>query len=145
MRRRRPREAKAEAIALALELRRDWKDQERVGIMLPPTVAGSLLNLSASLSGRASVNLNYTAGRAGLDSAARQAGLRTVISSRVFLEKAGVELPEGVTPIWAEDLRDRMGAGRRLVAMALALFAPGRLIERQPVGRKVRLEERQIE
>ena len=123
-------------IALALELRREWQDQERVGIMLPPTIAGALLNLSAALSGRTSVNLNYTAGRAGLESAARQSGLKTVISSRAFLEKAKLEMRDSVTPIWAEDVRARLGIGPRLQATLLALFSPARFIERLCSGGK---------
>ena len=42
----------------------------------------------AVLSGRAVVNLNFTTGRAALDSSVAQAGLRTVVTSRTFLEKA---------------------------------------------------------
>ena len=121
---------------MALELRREWKDQERIGIMLPPTIAGAFLNLSAALSGRTSVNLNYTIGRTGLESAARQSGLQTVISSRAFLEKANVELPDGITAIWAEDVGARVGFGRRLQATLLALFAPARFIERLCTGGK---------
>ena len=38
-------------------------------ILLPPTVAGVLVNIAASLSGRVSVNLNYTTGKVGMESA----------------------------------------------------------------------------
>ena len=74
---------------------RSWEGQPHVGILLPSSVAAALVNLAASLAGRASVNLNFTAGRAGMESAARQAGLRTVVTSRAFLEKAKLELPGG--------------------------------------------------
>ena len=56
--------------------------------------AGALVNLAATLAGSAVVNLNFTAGRAGMESAAAQAGLRTVVTSRAFLEKAKLEPPE---------------------------------------------------
>ena len=42
------------------------------------------------------VNINFTAGKAAMSSAAAQAGLRTVVTSRDFLEKASLELPDGV-------------------------------------------------
>ena len=66
--------------------------------MLPPSVGSSLANFAAAFAGKVSVNLNYTSGPAGLESAVRQAGLRTVITSQEFLDKAGVSLPEGLEP-----------------------------------------------
>ena len=118
------------SIALARALRRHWEGQKAVGILLPSSVAGFWANVAAALSGKTSVNLNFTAGSFGLTSAARQANLTTVLSSRAFLEKAKIELPEGVTPIWIEDLRDTIGAGTKFLALCLGLFAPIRVIER---------------
>ena len=124
------------SITFALHLRRDWKDQERVGIMLPPSVASTFVNIGAAMSAKTSVNLNYTAGKDGLESTIRQAGLKTVVTSRVFLKKAEVELPGNVQPIWVDDFRKTIGLGCKLQAMLLALFAPVRLIERICSGGK---------
>ncbi|MCI0458639.1 MAG: MFS transporter, partial [Gemmataceae bacterium] len=123
-------QALAGAIALARVLQPRWLGQQHVGILLPPTVAGALVNLAATLGGRTSVNLNYTAGPAGMGSAARQAGLRTVVTSRAFLERAKVDLPEGIEPIWLEELAPTIGRGARLSALLLALLAPTRYLER---------------
>ena len=94
------------AIALARALRTHWDGQHTVGLLLPPSVGGALANVAATLSGRTTVNLNYTAGMTGLESASKQAGLVTVLTNRVFLEKAKVELPPNLTPIWIEDVRE---------------------------------------
>ncbi len=118
------------AVVLARALAPHWKGQGFVGILLPPSVAGALANVAASLSGRTSVNFNYTAGRAGMESAARQAGLRTVVTSRAFVDKAKLELPEGVTPLWLEDLGASIRRHTRLGALFLSLLAPVRLLER---------------
>ena len=118
------------AVALARTLAPRWAAQEYVGILLPPSVAGALVNLAATLAGRISVNLNYTSGRAGMGSAARQASLRTVVTSRAFLEKAKLELPEGVEPIWLEDVAAGIGQGARLTAGLLAALAPIFLLEK---------------
>lgn len=118
------------AIAFARVLRAHWHGQERVGLLIPPSVAGALVNVAAALAGRTSVNLNYTVGRAGLESAIKQAGLKTIVSSRQFIEKAKLELPDGVTWLWLEDLAPRITAGRKLTALLLACLAPARLIER---------------
>ncbi|MCG3134639.1 MAG: Bifunctional protein Aas [Planctomycetes bacterium] len=128
------RRALAGAVALAHALRPRWKDQPRVGVMLPPTVAGALVNMAAALSARTVVNLNYTAGAAGMESAARQAGLRTCVTSRAFLEKAKVSLPPGVEPVWIDEVAKGIGGGARLCAMLHALFSPVSWIERSCRG-----------
>jgi acyl-[acyl-carrier-protein]-phospholipid O-acyltransferase / long-chain-fatty-acid--[acyl-carrier-protein] ligase len=48
---------------LARRLRRVWQGQNRVGILLPPSVPGALVNLAALLLGKVPVNLNYTASK----------------------------------------------------------------------------------
>lgn len=126
----------AGAVALARALRRSWRTQRAVGILLPPSVPGALVNLAAALSGRVSVNLNYTAGREGMESAARQADLRTVVTSRAFVEKAGLELPEGIEPVWIEDVAAGISGAGRLAALLLSLLAPVRLLERACGGRE---------
>lgn len=115
-------------IALARALRKDWGNQERVGILLPSSVGGVLVNLAATFSGRTSVNLNFTAGLSGMTSAAAQAALSTVVTNRVFLEKAECPLPSGVRPIWAEDLRSKISAFDRWQAFLIAFFVPARWI-----------------
>ncbi len=117
------------AIALARALRPHWDNQPHVGLLLPPSVGGALANVAATLCGKASVNLNYTVGRAGLESACRQAGLHTVVTSRRFVKKANLDVPAGVTLIWLEDLVKTIGRGQQLAALLLAILAPARIIE----------------
>ena len=117
------------SIVLARALRPFWEDQRHVGILLPPTVAGALVNVAAPLCGKTSVNLNYTVGKSGLEAAVRIAGLRTIVTSRTFVEKAKLELPDGPSIIWLEDLARTIGRGQKLVASLLALCAPARMIE----------------
>ncbi len=123
-------QALAGAIALARALGAAWRGQPTVGILLPPSAAGALVNFAATLAGRTSVNLNYTAGRAGLASATRQAGIQTMVTSRTFLERVKLDPPDGVQPLWVEDVAGTIGRGSRLRALLLALAAPLRLIER---------------
>jgi acyl-[acyl-carrier-protein]-phospholipid O-acyltransferase / long-chain-fatty-acid--[acyl-carrier-protein] ligase len=76
------------------------------------------------------VNLNFTAGRAGMDSAATQSGLKTVVTSRAFLEKGKLEPPATTEMIYLEDVMKSVTTKDRLSAFALALFAPIRVLER---------------
>ncbi len=118
------------SIVLARTLQPYWKDQQRVGVLLPPTVATALVNVAAPLCGKTIVNLNYTVGKSGLEAAVELAGLRTIVTSRTFVEKAKLELPDGPSVIWLEDLAKTIGTGQKALAALLALFAPCRLIER---------------
>ncbi len=118
------------AIALARACRPHWDHQQTVGILLPPSVGGVLVNLAATLSGRTTVNLNYTAGKRGMEAAAKQAQLETIVTSQLFVEKAGIELPEGIKIIWLEEVRKTIGIGERVTGLLLALFAPISVLER---------------
>ena len=118
------------AIALARALRPHWQDQNTVGILLPPSVGGALVNIAATLSGRTSVNLNYTAGQRGMEFASKQASLDTIVTSRLFVTKAKLDLPESAAPVWLEDILPTIGLAEKFKAMLLAIFAPVRLIER---------------
>jgi acyl-[acyl-carrier-protein]-phospholipid O-acyltransferase / long-chain-fatty-acid--[acyl-carrier-protein] ligase len=118
------------SIVLARALRPHWQGQDRVGVLLPPTVAAALVNVGVALCGKTIVNLNYTVGKSGLEAAVRLADLRTIVTSRVFVEKAKLDLPDGQSVIWLEDKAETIGTGQKAVATLLALFAPCRLIER---------------
>lgn len=132
----------AGAVILARRLRQPWHDQPRVGLLLPPSIAGGVAALAASMAGRTAVPLNYTTGRQGLESAARQAGLRTVLTSRAFVARAGLELPGGVEPVWLEDLLAGIGRGERLGALLRALLLPVGALERAcGAGRPVALDD----
>ncbi|HXH86242.1 MAG TPA: AMP-binding protein, partial [Nitrospira sp.] len=117
------------SIVLGRALKRYWHGQPNVGILLPPTVAGALVNVAAPMCGKTSVNLNYTVGKAGLEAAVRLAGLRTIVTSRLFVEKTKLELPEGPTIVWLEDIAKTIGTKHKLVASLMAICAPARMIE----------------
>ncbi len=74
---------------LVQRLRPVWRDQKMVGILLPPSVPGALVNYAALLLGKVPVNLNYTANDSVIASCAKQCDLQTVITSKAFLEKVG--------------------------------------------------------
>ena len=122
--------ALAGSIAIARALRGRWEGQANVGALLPASVGGALVNLAAALAGKAVVNLNFTTGQAGMDSAAAQAGLSTVVTSRTFLEKGKLEPPSRVELIYLEDVMTGISHKQRLSALALAILAPVRLLER---------------
>lgn len=60
--------AQTRAVFLARRPNQLWRDQRMVGILLPPSVPGALVNFAAALGGKVPVNLNYTASREILES-----------------------------------------------------------------------------
>jgi acyl-[acyl-carrier-protein]-phospholipid O-acyltransferase/long-chain-fatty-acid--[acyl-carrier-protein] ligase len=116
------------AAALARRLRPVWKDQEMVGILLPPSAAGALVNFAALLQGKVPVNLNYTASTEVLASCAKQCGLRTVITSRAFLEKVKLEVPG--ESVYLEDLAATISGGKKFAALLASWFLPTSWLEK---------------
>jgi acyl-[acyl-carrier-protein]-phospholipid O-acyltransferase/long-chain-fatty-acid--[acyl-carrier-protein] ligase len=111
-------------IVLARRLRKHWQGQEMVGVLLPPSVPGALVNFAAMLMGRVPVNLNYTVSNETLASCAEQCNLKTVITARVFLEKVKIQPPGEV--IFIEDVAKDPGFGERLAAALAVGFLPAR-------------------
>src|SRR5207248_746410 len=89
-------------IFLARRLKTIWAGQKMVGLLLPPSVPGALLNFAAMLMGKVPVNLNYTVSEETLASCIRQCGIKTVITSKALLEK--VKLRVGAETEFLEDL-----------------------------------------
>ncbi len=127
-------------VFLARRLRPIWGDQKMVGILLPPSVPGALVNLAALLMGKVPVNLNYTASNEVLASCAKQCELKTVITSRAFLEQVHIQPP--VPPTMLEDLAQNPRFVERLSAALISWLLPARLIEKSVgAGLKVGLDE----
>ncbi len=120
--------ALVKAVFLARRLKKIWAGQDMVGIFLPPSVPGALVNHAALLMGKVPVNLNYTVSETTLASCVKQCELRTVITSRVFLEKVKLTVP-GET-VFLEDLAAKPTFAERMSAWLMAKFLPVALLER---------------
>jgi acyl-[acyl-carrier-protein]-phospholipid O-acyltransferase / long-chain-fatty-acid--[acyl-carrier-protein] ligase len=114
-------------VFLARRLRPLWRDQKMVGILLPPSIPGALVNWAALLLGKVPINLNYTSSNESIASCAKQCDLKTVVTSRQFLEKVPVQ-PPGEW-IYAEDLVCKPGFLEKMAALLSAKFLPARCLE----------------
>lgn len=103
-------------------------DEKRVGVLLPPTAAGAIVNAALALSGRVAVNLNYTSAQPILDVCIERAGLAHVISSPLFL--ARVKLSVGERLLDAGDLKKLASTSDKLVGFLQATVLPLPLLER---------------
>src|SRR2546421_559392 len=80
-------------VFLARRLKPIWTGQKMVGLFLPPCVPGALANFAALLMGKTPVNLNYTVSEETLASCIRQCDIKTVLTSKAFLEKVKLKIP----------------------------------------------------
>lgn len=119
----------AAAAALARHLRRTVPEA-RVGVVLPPGAGATIANLAVVCAGKIPVNLNFTAGRAAIESSLCLAGIRTVISADAFRAKfADFPWPERTLDLGKTMLA--LGGKRAVLPWFLAAWAlPNQLVVR---------------
>ena len=129
------------SIFLARRLRKNLgRASSMVGMLLPPSVPGALVNHAAMLLGKVPVNLNYTVSEETLASCIRQCDIKTVVTAKVVLEKLKLKLP--CKTVLLEEVAARPGLGEKLVAFLIAWLVPDRFLQRWlGAERKTRLDD----
>jgi acyl-[acyl-carrier-protein]-phospholipid O-acyltransferase/long-chain-fatty-acid--[acyl-carrier-protein] ligase len=131
-------------VFLARRLRKAWSGQDMVGLLLPPSVGGALTNWAAMLCGKVPVNLNYTLSAEAINSCVQQCDIKTIVTSRVFLEKIKLTVPGNL--IFLEDVIKAPTSAEKLAAFLQARLLPVNWLERSlrdrssisaPIGRGV--------
>jgi acyl-[acyl-carrier-protein]-phospholipid O-acyltransferase/long-chain-fatty-acid--[acyl-carrier-protein] ligase len=115
------------SLLLAQWMRKSLPSDSMVGLLLPSSVGGALANIAVLMAGKIPVNLNFSAGRAAMESAVEQCNIRTVLTSKVFLGRAHVDEMKGM--VFLEDILKQIPAARRVLFGAAAFVLPARLIE----------------
>jgi acyl-[acyl-carrier-protein]-phospholipid O-acyltransferase / long-chain-fatty-acid--[acyl-carrier-protein] ligase len=115
-------------LLLARWARRRLPDQSMVGLLLPASVGGALANIGLSLAGRVPVNVNFTAGRESMAHAIERCNIKTVLTSRLFLKKAGIEPFEAM--VFLEDVLKEITRGEKLRVSLAALLLPAWILNR---------------
>ena len=110
------------ALALGRALGRVLGPEPYVGLLIPPTVAGSVANVALTLLGKVPVNLNYTAGQAVIDSSVAQCGIKHVLTSRKALDR--FKLETGGTPLFLEELAKQVSTADKAWAWTVARLVP---------------------
>jgi acyl-[acyl-carrier-protein]-phospholipid O-acyltransferase/long-chain-fatty-acid--[acyl-carrier-protein] ligase len=113
--------------------RRRLPRESNVGLLLPASVGGALANLGLALAGKVPVNLNFTAGRESMLTAIERCEITTILTSRRFLSKAGIEPLDGM--IFLEDVMTEFTAIKKFWAWLTAALLPAWAINRLCVDR----------
>jgi acyl-[acyl-carrier-protein]-phospholipid O-acyltransferase/long-chain-fatty-acid--[acyl-carrier-protein] ligase len=119
----------AVAAALSRHLRKTVPES-RVGVVLPPGAAASIVNLAVLCAGKVPVNFNFTAGRSAIDSSLRMSGVKTIVSADALRTKVpAFPWPERTLDL-ATTLKD-IGGKRALLPWLLAAWIlPNQLLPR---------------
>jgi acyl-[acyl-carrier-protein]-phospholipid O-acyltransferase/long-chain-fatty-acid--[acyl-carrier-protein] ligase len=102
--------------------------KEVVGVLMPNVTNTLALILGMSAFNRIPAMLNYTSGTAGMQNACTAANIKTIITSRKFIEAAALEQVvaqfQGLNVLYLEDLRSQFGVRDRAWLMGYALHYP---------------------
>ncbi|KAA1259751.1 Bifunctional protein Aas [Rubripirellula obstinata] len=124
------REMLIRTLALRRVLRREvfGKDEQHVAVLLPPSVAGVIVNVALAIDRRISANLNYTAGSDVLNHCNRSVGVKHVLTSERFLSKVDIELDSELVVL--ESLKDKVSKLDKAIAAFQAVLVPAFLLDR---------------
>ena len=122
------------ALCVTAYLRSRLGEAQNVGVWMPTSLGGALANLGIAFLGKTSVNLNYTAGVGPVKSAIKQAGVRVVITSKRFLTRVPLELPDDVQAIHLEDVMESVTKWQRIGTFLMVLLLPGWILDRFVLG-----------
>ncbi len=120
-------------LLFAKQLKPALQGQKNVGVLLPSSAAGAIVNMALFVLNRRPVNLNYTLPTDAIAAAVESAGLKSVITSEKFLKKLAAK---GFEPIASLDIEtlyvEKLGASitkrERVTTLLKALLLPAPLI-----------------
>lgn len=103
-------------------------DETYVGILLPPSVAGLLVNATLSVDRRIAVNLNYTLSAEVMNRCLARCGIRHVLTSRRVMERLNLKIDAEL--VYVEELSGRLTWTDKLLAASQTWLWPLGLLER---------------
>ncbi|MFO1089262.1 MAG: acyl-[ACP]--phospholipid O-acyltransferase [Hyphomicrobiales bacterium] len=99
-----------------------------VGVLLPNAAANLVTLFGLMAHGRVAAMLNFSTGGVNMVAACRAAQVRTIVTSRRFIEQAAMEtdlamLEKEARIVWLEDVRSAIGGGAKIAGL-LKSYAP---------------------
>jgi acyl-[acyl-carrier-protein]-phospholipid O-acyltransferase/long-chain-fatty-acid--[acyl-carrier-protein] ligase len=104
-------------------------DEQFVGVLLPPSLGGAVTNAALALDRRVAVNLNYTVSSEVMNACIEQAGIKTILTSKKFMEKMNFDLNAKV--ILLEDFKDKPTLMDKVTCAFQAYVLPAGMLESQ--------------
>ena len=111
-----------------------YSPEKNVGLLLPSSGGGAIASIAILSLGKTIVNLNFTSGKKALQSAAKQAEVKHIYTSRKFLDKMferGIDLGSffpNSKLLMLEDIREEISTLSRVSTLLKAILFPASLI-----------------
>jgi acyl-[acyl-carrier-protein]-phospholipid O-acyltransferase/long-chain-fatty-acid--[acyl-carrier-protein] ligase len=113
-----------------------YSPEQNVGLLLPSSGGGAIASMAILSLGKTIVNLNFTAGKKALQSAAQLAEVKHIYTSRKFLDKMqerGIDL-ESFFPdsklLMLEDIKEEISTLSRIGTLLKAIFLPASVLQK---------------
>ncbi len=130
------------AVAIAKRLRGRLDQEKTIGILIPPSVGGALVNIAVSILNKVPVNMNYTSPKDAIASIVKQCAMQYVITPRIFLEKTGIDLV--CEKIFVEDIIESISKKDQIKALLMSFAFPSALSHRLIFGPKAYREHEKL-
>ncbi len=123
------------AICLSRHLRHD-SNGPHIGLLLPSSSAGVIINMASFLLGKSVINLNFTSAPTALRHAVEKTGIHTIYTSKRFLdrlEKRGISATRifhDYRLIALEDLAQEISPAEKLCTLLTVTLLPAVLLKR---------------
>ena len=113
-----------------------YSPEQNVGLLLPSSGGGAIASMAILSLGKTIVNLNFTAGKKALQSAAQQAEVKHIYTSRKFIDKMqerGIDLksffPDSKL-LMLEDIKQEISTLSRIGTLLKAIFLPASMLQK---------------
>ena len=113
---------------------KSYSPEQNIGLLLPSSGGGAIASIAILSLGKTLVNLNFTAGKKALYSAATQAEVKHIYTSRKFLDKMlerGIDLasyfPDSKL-LMLEDIKEEISTLSRITTLLKAIILPASII-----------------
>ncbi len=116
------------SIILGKKIAKFTAPKEHVGVLLPNVNGVAVTFFGLQAYGRVPAMLNFSAGLRNIKAACKAANIKTILSSRRFIEQAElgsliIGLEEAVKIVWLDDIKESIGLGDKLSGLWSAKMA----------------------
>jgi len=111
------------------------KKEQNIGILMPTTSAGAIINMASLMAGKTVVNLNYTASLSAVQAAISKSEIKTIYTAKQFITKLNAKgfdtqkLLESCEVVYMEDLKSQISKVSAVSTLLISKFLPASLLK----------------
>lgn len=93
---------------------------ENIAVVFPPSIGGALANIATAFAGKVPVGLNFVASKEEQDYVLKICDVRSILTSKVFIEKAGIPFDKRM--IFIEDIKNNISKKKKILTYLACKF-----------------------